>query len=154
MDGRKNNRGKSVSQEQSIGNKVKELVKTDAKMYWILWKFAPEVLEHRGVKTFKDLTSRYAVFTNGMTEEHCSQWILEKNVSSAVKLVIERKHQQKLIELYDIYYQKAKEDVQAFKAFINFSQCFFATKGEDQLLGILQKAKLDDDTENEENFDF
>lgn len=89
-----------------------------------------------------------------MTEDHCAQWILEQNVASAVKLVIERKHQQKLIELYDIYYQKAKDDVQAFKAFINFSQCFFVTKGEDQLLGILQNAKLDDDTENEENFDF
>lgn len=59
MDKRKNNkgRGKAVSQEQSIGCKVKEMVKTDAKMYWILWKFAPEVLEQRGVKTFKDLTS-------------------------------------------------------------------------------------------------
>ena len=45
-----NNRGKltdleqvSTSQEQSIIQKIKELVKTDAKVYFILWKFAPQL---------------------------------------------------------------------------------------------------------------
>ena len=36
--------GKSVSQEMSILTKIKEMVRTDAKVYFILWKYAPQLL--------------------------------------------------------------------------------------------------------------
>lgn len=150
----KNAPGKRVSQEQSIINKLKSLVKSDSKIYWILWKYAPTLLEKHGIKTFKELTDTYSVFTPGMTEDHCKNWQYEKNVQTAIKWLYERMHQQKMLELYDAYYEKAKEDTQAFKAFIDFSDRFFTSKGEDELLGIIQKANISDNDETDESFNF
>lgn len=150
----KNAPGKRVSQEQSIINKLKSLVKSDSKIYWILWKYAPTLLEKHGIKTFKELTDTYSVFTPGMTEDHCENWQYEKNVQTAIKWLYERMHQQKMLELYDAYYEKAKEDTQAFKAFIDFSDRFFTSKGEDELLGIIQKANISDNDETDESFNF
>lgn len=151
----KNAPGKRVSQEQSIINKLKSLVKSDSKIYWILWKYAPNILEKHGIKTFKELTDTYSVFTSGMTEDHCSNWQYEKNVQTAIKWLYERMNQQKMLELYDIFYQKAKEgDTASFKAFIDFSDRFFTSKGEDELLGIIQKANITDNDETDESFDF
>ena len=36
--------GKSTSQEESILMHLKNMVKTDTKVYYILWKYAPELI--------------------------------------------------------------------------------------------------------------
>ena len=138
--------GKSVSQEMSILRKIKEMVKTDAKVYYILWKYAPQLLTNGDkLKTFDDLKNNYKTFTEGMTESSCENWLTEQNVQTAIKWLLKRLHQQKMIELYNLYFVKAKEDTNAFKAFTDFSEKFFATEKESELLSMLQNADIEDE---------
>lgn len=136
--------GKSVSQEVSIYQKLKSMVKTDAKVYFIMWKYAPQLLPNPNLKTFDDLKNNYKTFTKGMTEQSCNNWLMEQNVQTAVKWLLKREHQAKLIELYNTYYEKAKEDTNAFKAFTEFSEKFFAEEKDSELLGILNGIKDDE----------
>lgn len=138
--------GKSVSQEQSILQRIKEMVRTDAKVYFILWKYAPQLLpDGSELKTFNDLKNHYKTFTDGMTESTCNNWLTEQNVQTAVKWLLKRLHQQKMIELYNLYFVKAKEDTNAFKAFTDFSEKFFAQEKESELLSMLQNADVEDE---------
>ena len=130
--------GKSVSNEESVLSHIIGMVKTQAKAYYIIWKYAPELLPNPNVKTFEDLTSQYKTFTKGMTAHVCENWLMEENVQTAVKWLLQREHQKKMIELYNIYYDKAKTDTNAFKAFIDFSNQFFADDKKNGILEIVQ----------------
>lgn len=142
--------GKHTSQEQSIISHLKEMVKSDSKVYFIIWKYAPDLLPKQNIKTFDDLKALYKTFTDGMTEMSCSNWLYEENVQTAIRWLLKRIHQAKMIELYNIYFDKAKTDTNAFKAFCDFSNTFFAEEKDSELLGILQGVNLDDDTEDTE----
>lgn len=139
-------KGKSVSQEQSILQRLKEMVRTDAKVYYILWKYAPQLLINGDkLKTFNDLKNNYKTFTEGMTESSCENWLTEQNVQTAIKWLLKRLHQQKMIELYNLYFEKAKKDTNAFRAFTDFSEKFFVAEKESQLLSMLQNADVEDE---------
>ena len=141
--------GKSVSNEESVLSHIIGMVKTQAKAYYIIWKYAPDLLPNPNVKTFEDLTSQYKTFTKGMTAHVCDNWLMEENVQTAVKWLLQREHQKKMIELYNIYYDKAKTDTNAFKAFIDFSNQFFADDKKNGILEIVQGLNdkdFDDDT--------
>jgi acyl-CoA-binding protein len=129
--------GKSTSQEQSVLKHLISLVHTQTKAYYILWKYAPELLPAK-FKTFDDLKNNYKVFTAGVTEKTAENWLMEENVQTAVKWLLKREHQKKLIELYNIYYDRAKEDTNAFKAFIDFSNQFFNDDKKSDVLDIIQ----------------
>ena len=47
-----------------------------------------------------------------------------------------------MTELYNIYFEKAKEDVQAFKAFVDFSATYFKDNQESELQKILNGVDL------------
>lgn len=148
--------GKSVSKEQSIYNKLKEMIGTDTKVYYVMFKYCPEFLNDANkmpVKTFGDLKSRYAVFSNSITEEICEKYLLEQNVQFAVKWLLKRLHQKKCIELYNAYYIKALEgDTQAFKAFQEFSNSFFKQDKEDGLTKLL--SRVPDNLEDNEDLSY
>lgn len=141
----KSAKGKSSQIEPSIIKKLLEIVPTQTKVYYILWKYAKHLLpSERKINTFEDLVASYAGFTDGMDEAHCERWLSEESVQKAVKYLLKRLHEQKLIELYELYFEKAKTDVQAFQAFSKFSEKFFAETGEDDLRAILNETKLTD----------
>ena len=129
--------GKSTSQEESVLLHLISLVHTQTKAYYILWKYAPELLPAK-FKTFDDLKNNYKVFTAGVTEKTAENWLMEENVQTAVKWLLKREHQKKLIELYNIYYDRAKTDTNAFKAFIDFSNQFFNDDKKSDVLDIIQ----------------
>ena len=129
--------GKSTSQEQSVLMHLKSMVKTDTKVYYILWKYAPELLPAKFI-TFDDLKNNFKCFTAGVTEKTAENWLMEENVQTAVKWLLKREHQKKLIELYIISYDKAKTDTNAFKAFIDFSNQFFNDDKKSDVLDIIQ----------------
>lgn len=142
--------GKTVTQEESILKHLIKMVKTQTKVYYILWKYAPELLS-ANFKTFDDLKNNYKVFTAGITEKTAENWLMEENVQTAVKWLLKREHQKKMIELYNIYYNKAKEDTNAFKAFVDFSNQFFADDKKNGILDIVQGLNdkdFEDDTED------
>lgn len=135
--------GKKAQLEQSVFSKLNEIVPSQSKVYYIMWKYARHLLPQE-INTFDDLVSTYKIFTDGMTEKHCENWLSEEAVQSAVMYLLKRLHQQKLIELYNTYFDKAKDDVQAFKAFMDFSDKFFADTGEDELRAVLRDIQINE----------
>ena len=138
---KKGGSGKSCQSEQSLMQKLHQMLPSQSKVYYIVWKYAKHLLPKK-VDTFEDLTTQYKVFTDGMDEDHCERWLAEESVQSAVKYLLRRLHDQKLIELYYIYFDKAKDDVQAFQAFAKFSEKFFEDSGDDELNTILNQTKI------------
>ena len=129
--------------EQSLMQKLHEMLPTQVKVYYIVWKYAPSLLPKK-IDTFEELAEEYKGFTKGMDEAQCERWLAEESVQTAVKYLLKRMHAQKLVELYEIYFDKAKEDVQAFQAFSKFSEKFFEDDGEDELRAVLKEVRLDD----------
>ncbi len=129
--------------EQSLMQKLHEMLPTQVKVYYIVWKYAPSLLPKK-IDTFEELVEEYKGFTKGMDEAQCERWLAEESVQTAVKYLLKRMHNQKLVELYEIYFDKAKEDVQAFQAFSKFSEKFFEDDGEDELHAVLKEVRLDD----------
>lgn len=144
--------GKSVSKEKSIYATLKEITGTDTKAYYIMYLYCPEYLkeaDRKSVKDFEDLKSRYKCFSDSITEDICKRYIMEQGCQTAIKWLLKRLHQKKLIELYDKYYQKALDgDVQAFKAWQDFSDKFFKEDKESELTKLLNKIP-DDALEND-----
>lgn len=139
--GDKNAKGKSSQLEQSLLSKLHEMLPTQVKVYYIVWKYAPHLLPKK-INSFEELASEYAGFTKGMDEAHCERWLTEESVQAAVKYLLKRLHNQKLVELYEIYFENAKKDVQSFQAFVKFSEKFFEDDGDDELRTILNETKL------------
>lgn len=133
----------------SIGSNTQESLKTkmqnictDYKAIYLWWKYAPELLP-KGIKTFEDLQSRYQKFPK-VTEQEAELWLYEKPVQDSLKELLKSQHTKKMMELYNIYFEKAKTDVQAFKAFIDFSSAFFADEKDSELEMLLKGIKLKD----------
>lgn len=133
----------------SIGSNTQESLKTkmqnictDYKAIFLWWKYAPELLP-KGIKTFKDLQDRYQKFPN-ITEQEAELWLYEKPVQDSLKELLKSQHTKKMMELYNIYFEKAKTDVQAFKAFIDFSNAFFADEKDSELEMLLKGIKIKD----------
>ncbi len=139
----KDAKGKSTQLEQSLLQKLHEMLPTQVKVYYIVWKYAKHLLPKK-IDTFEELTAEYKGFTEGLDEALCERWLAVESVQSAVKYLLKRLHNQKLIELYEIYFDKAKSDVQAFQAFSKFSEKFFEEDGEDELRNILNNTDLCD----------
>lgn len=137
--------GKSTQLEQSLLTKLHKMLPTQVKVYYIVWKYAKNLLPKK-IDTFEELTKEYEGFTEGMDEAHCERWLAEESVQEAVMYLLKRLHRLKLIELYEMYFEKAQDDVQAFQAFTKFSEKFFEDNGEDELQAILNETKLSDAT--------
>lgn len=143
------NTGVGHSGEGAIKNKMLNMC-TDYKVYWLWLKFAPELLPDKNIKTFKDLQNKYKKFPKDITEQDAEVWLYEKPVQNALKELLKSQHQKKMMELYDIYFDKAKTDVQAFRAFIDFSNTFFAEEKDSELEMLLRGIKIKDlDMEDE-----
>ena len=153
--------GKSVSKELSIYRNLKEMLSTDTKVYYIMWLYCPEYLKEadiRPIKTFDDLKNRYEVFSDTITEDVCKSYLLEQGCQTAIRWLLKRLHQKKLVDLYETYYQKAMDgDTQAFKAFLEFSDKFFKEDKENGLTKLLNRipdADLESDSEEDYNYTY
>lgn len=128
----------STSKEKSIKLCLKDIVGTDTKVYYIMFKYCPEYLPKQ-IKTFKDLTEYYAVFTDKITEEVCEKYLFEENCQVAITWLLKRLHHKKMVELYNLYFEKAKDDVQSFRAFQDFSKEFFKESKQSDLTMLLNR---------------
>ena len=151
--------GKSVSKELSIYRNLKEMLSTDTKVYYIMFLYCPEYLKDadtRPIKTFNDLKERYEVFSDTITEDICKRYLLEQGCQTAIRWLLKRLHQKKLVDLYNTYYEKAmKGDTQAVKAFLEFSDKFFAEDKENGLTKLLNRIPdVDLDLDSEEDYNY
>ena len=131
--------------EYSIFAQLKEMLGTDIKVYYVLWKYTPEFLPcDKKINTFDELKETYTVFKKVHTEEFCSKWLIESVTQTAIKWLLNKTHNIRMTELYYCYFENAKKDVQSFKAFTDFSEKFFASEKDSELLAMLNGVTEDD----------
>lgn len=70
-----------------------------------------------------------------------------EEVANAHKYLLSVTHKQRLIELYNIYFDRAKDDTNAFNAFVKFSETFFKDEQELGLTALLNNIDIGEDDE-------
>lgn len=149
---------RGTSQEKSIFATLKEMIKTDSKVYYILWKYAPDLVPknttENPITTFEDLANAYECIKDD--QRICESYLMEKNVQKAIGWLNSRQHYHKMLTLYNTFYDKAlKGDVQAFKAVLEFGDKYFKDNKEADLLRVLHGVDLNGSEDaDDEDFDF
>lgn len=125
-----------MKREVSLLSQLSEIT-TKRKAYWILWKygFYPNY-------TFKELSTK---FLDGATEEQTKEYMFQEEVQEATKKLLKIMHQEKMISLYQTYYDKAKDgDVSSAKFLMDFSKEFFKDN-KDEVMALLNNIEVDDE---------
>lgn len=135
-------RPKGLGDTSGLVHKIKEITGADHLAYYIVWKYAPQLLTKQGLNSFDDLAAAYACFKN-RNQAGLEAKLTEPTQQDAIKYLLERLHKTKLFELYNLYYQRAREDTNAFRAFLEFSKDFFHEE-QNELIDILKSADIDD----------
>lgn len=138
---------RGTSQEKTILSQLKEMVKTDGKAYYIMFRVCPEMLpkytEEHPIKTFEDLKAAYPG-TIRADERICQNYMYEENVQKAIKWIYGKMHTQKMIEVYDKIYEKALSgDTQAVKTLSELGEKLFDTNSDSDLLKALHGVDVD-----------
>lgn len=126
------------NREKSLLARLSEIT-TERKASWILWKHG---LSYKG-DSFEVFSNKVL---NNASEEATDKYIYDEDVQQAIRYLMKILHNEKMIELYNIYYEKAKEDTQAFKAFVDFSKQFFEEENEkeNELTSLLNNINIGD----------
>ena len=135
--------------EKSILPALKDMTHSDSESYYIIWRYAPELLpSNENIKTFEDLKSTYKCFEN-RTEQSLEKALFKEDVQAGVKYLLKRLDGKRDIDLLNKYYDLAMGgDVQALKAYMDFKKNFFVDDEVDELRAILKGANAnvsDDD---------
>jgi hypothetical protein len=124
----------SPHKEKELSGRLREIV-SEPKQKYIMYKVGIE----------KDWDKLSKLYLNNMTFEKAdAKFKTEEDVQVALRYAMKVLHQDKLFKLYDIYFERAKEDTQAFRAFIEFSNSFFADEKESELMSLLSEVNLDE----------
>lgn len=135
--------GSTASKSTNIRTQMKELI-PEYKALYLYFLYAPELLPDKNIKTYDELKAKFKMFPQGVNEEQATLWLYEEPTQNALKVLLKAKHSQRMTELYNIYFEKAKEDVQAFKAFVDFSDTFFKGSDESELQKILNGFSIEE----------
>ena len=71
-----------TGREKNMLSAIKDITKADSETYWILWRYAPDLLTEK-IETFEELKSKYAVFAD-KTEEACNKYIYKEEIHYAI----------------------------------------------------------------------
>lgn len=135
-------RPKNLGDTSGLVHKIKEMTGCDHLAYYIIWKYAPQLLTKQDLNTFNDLAGAYACFKN-RNQSGLEAKLTEPTQQDAIKYLLERLHKTKLFELYNLYYKRAQEDTNAFRAFLEFSKDFFGAE-QNELIDILKGVDIED----------
>ncbi|MBR4589128.1 MAG: hypothetical protein IKO36_00575 [Bacteroidaceae bacterium] len=145
---RNNKRG--TKDERSILAELKEKIGNEHMPYWILWKYAPELLPE-SYPTYDDLKKAYTALGNKkLTERDCDKFLYYQKVQDAVKWLLKKQRGARMIELYNCWYERAKSDSNALKEFLKLQEEFFKNDELSELENILRNSATSDDEEEYE----
>lgn len=136
--------------EKSILSALKDITHSDAEAYFIIWKYAPELLPNSDIKSFDDLKNTYKNFEN-RTEQSFEKALFKEDVQAGVKYLLKRLDSKRDVDLLNKYYYLSMNgDVQALKAYMDFKKSFFADNETSELKAILKGVNINsgDDTDN------
>ena len=106
------------------------------KANYVFWRYAPEcmtcTLENKSFDSFKAA----AALPEHFTEDSCKMWLLDADVQDLVRLLLERKNQQQLLDLHEKYVVKAENDPNSLKALLQLNETLFKNTG-NQLYNLL-----------------
>ncbi len=141
----------SNGNEKSVLSALKDITHSDAEAYFIIWKYAPELLpDYESIKDFTDLQHTYKQF-EGRTEQSCEKMFYKEDVQAGIRYLLKRLDGKRDIELLNKYYDMALGgDVQALKAYMDFKKQFFTDDETDELKSILAGAIVSSDDYDDE----
>lgn len=147
---------RGTSQEKTVLMTLKDMIKTDSKVYYVLWKYAPDLLPKNTldnpIKTFEDLVKAYECIK--ADQRMCENYLMEENVQNSIAWLRGRQHKHKMYALYDKFCEKALSgDVQAFKAVLEFGDKYFKGSEEAELLKVIHGVDLNGSSDDDD-FDF
>ncbi|MBR1373449.1 hypothetical protein IJ556_03250 [bacterium] len=137
--------------DKSLLAALKEITTSDDVAYYIVFKYAPELLEKDNIKTYEDLQAAYARF-GSRDEKNMDKLMYKESSQKAIKYLLKRLDTSRDITLLNKYYKLAEGgDVKALEAYLKFKTAFFADKDEtDELKELLRGAST---TTNEDDFE-
>ena len=141
-------------QEKSPITALKEITKSDAETYFILWKYAPELLPNGAeIKTFDDLKNTYKNLEN-RTEQSFEKALYKEDVQAGIRYVLKRLDGKRDVDLLNKYFELAMSgDVQALKAYMDFKENFFADTEANELKAILGGVSISRSSEEDDDFE-
>lgn len=119
---------------------VKQIIDTfkPYKADYIFWRFCPEAImcSAKPGCTFAEL-KKAANMPDNFTKESCELWLLDENVQSLVRQLLKAKNTQQLLELHQIYFDKAKSDPKALSGLLQLNEVLFNGEKENELTALL-----------------
>lgn len=141
--------GRGTKDERSVIPALREMVGNDYMAFWIAWKYAPDLLPDQ-CKTFADLSDYYKCISNKkLTERDCEKFLYIDKVQNAIKWLLKKQKNARMIELYNTWFQAAKNDSNALKEFLKLQDEFFKDAQVSELESILRGVDIPDSDEDD-----
>ena len=130
-----------------VVSEVKSLLPPNKAAY-VFWRYAPECLPYEAADaSFSELKANVPNFPQDLTEQQAQQWLLEDNVQAAVRLLLQKKNVQQLLDLHETYVRKAETDHNSLKALLELNKALFAEGAESKLLALLNGIPDEEDAD-------
>lgn len=143
-----NKRG--TKDEKSMFAELRERLGNDYMTYWVMWKYAPDLLPEK-YKTFNEFKEAFTAIQNAkVSERDCDKWLYYKKVQDTVKWLLKRQKGARMIELYNRWFEMAKTDANALKEFMKLQDEFFKNDELSELESILRNTATADDEDEYE----
>ena len=139
--------GRGTKEEKSIFAELKQKIGNEHMAYWVVWKYAPDLLPQK-FKTFDELKETYSALRNAkVSERDCDKFLYYQKVQDAVKWLLKKQKGARMIELYNLWFEAAKTDANALKEFMKLQDEFFKSDELSELQTILKNTTVDDEEE-------
>lgn len=105
---------------------------------YLFWRFCPEAIvsDIKPGCTFAEL-KKASGMPETFTEQSCSLWLLDETVQSLVRQLLKVRNGQQLLELHQIYFDKAKSDSKALAGLLQLNEVLFSNNEENELTALL-----------------
>ncbi|MDR1688810.1 MAG: hypothetical protein LBS21_09415 [Clostridiales bacterium] len=139
---------------------IKNFNLTDYKAIYLMFKYCPNLLgegyftkEAAEIKTYDDLQKYYKCIKKYSQSSLDALFITDENFKKAEKWLIDKFHQQKLVRLYNKFYEQAIDgDTKSVKEFISLAGRFLKEDdAESEVTQFLKSIDIPDESENSEN---
>lgn len=82
---------------------------------------------------------------NNISVDDVKEYLTDDEVQNAIKMLMSAKHTEKMINIYNKFYEQALSgDVQSARFLIDFSKQFFEDDKEDELVSLLNNVEIGD----------
>lgn len=105
---------------------------------YIFWKYCPEAITSTAKPrcSFSEL-KKATNMPDSFTQNSCEMWLLDENIQNLVRQLLKVKNGQQLLELHQLYFEKAKTDSKALSGLLQLNDVLFKGEEQDELAALL-----------------